>query len=162
MDLIVFALPYSDRNRKIIPMLPSYTKLHYQYMRDQWPRMNALVLICAYLLLDYTPRLDHYVIKFQDFSVVFNSGSLDKGALTGLSDCFSRMLILIASLGEMKLLGKIETFLQSNRALDAQKIFTQCKECFLRIYMLDQSLAVRSEYYLQYLRCLKIVMKVRA
>jgi hypothetical protein len=60
----------------------------------------------------------------------------------------------------MKLLGTIESFLQSNRTLDAQKNFNQCKECFLRIFMLDKSLAVRSEYYLKYLRCLKITMKV--
>lgn len=60
----------------------------------------------------------------------------------------------------MKLLANIESFLQTNRKIDARKLFKQCKECFLRIHMLDKSLAARSEYFLKYLNCLKIVMKV--
>jgi hypothetical protein len=118
------------KNRKIIGMLPPFAKSHYIYMRDKWPA--------------YTPRLDYYVIKLQDFPVSFN---FDKNLAT-------------ASFGEMKLLGAIESFLQTNKKSEAQKLLKQCQACFLRIFMLDKSLAARSEYFLKYLRCLKIVMKV--
>jgi len=118
------------KNRNIINMLPPYAKSHYIYMRDKWPA--------------YTPRLDYFVIKLQDFPVSFN---FDKNLAT-------------ASFGEMKLLGNIESFIQNNKKSDARKLLKQCQECFLRIYMLDKSLAARSEYFLKYLRCLKIVMKV--
>lgn len=118
------------KNRKIISMLPPYAKSHYIYMRDKWP--------------DYTPRLDYYVIKLQDFPVSFN---FDKNLAT-------------ASFGEMKLLASIEMLLQSNKKNEALKLLKQCQESFLRIHMLDKSLAARSEYFLKYLRCLKIIMKV--
>lgn len=60
----------------------------------------------------------------------------------------------------MKLLASIELLLQSNKKNEAYKLLKQCQESFLRIHMLDKSLAARSEYFLKYLRCLKIIMKV--
>ena len=112
----------------------------------------------------YTPRLDYYVIKLQDFPVSFN---FDKNLATGLLVLFNswntslkKTSFILASFGEMKLLASIELFLQSNKKMEAQKLLKQCQESFLRIHMLDKSLAARSEYFLKYLRCLKIIMKV--
>eukprot|EP01127_Copromyxa_protea_P023163 TRINITY_DN8606_c0_g1_i1.p1 TRINITY_DN8606_c0_g1~~TRINITY_DN8606_c0_g1_i1.p1 ORF type:complete len:1051 (-),score=169.15 TRINITY_DN8606_c0_g1_i1:13-2784(-) len=174
--IVLFNAALSNPN--ILLLLPAFTKAHYRYMRDKWPA--------------FTPRLDHFALKVEDFGVSILGSILNDEDIVNSKDTLASELnldIILTLLSDKTPPSSDDDMKEEKEKEDSTNEDTEddnerrAEDALIFIKQASSNLSLKIEkitnleviegttwsailgncrFYLEYLKCLKAIAKARA